>query len=63
MEEVLVKHPRLRVNLMHAGYPLLDDLLALYMPTRRCTSIAGGLDRRTHADSPLAGTAISACYQ
>jgi predicted TIM-barrel fold metal-dependent hydrolase len=29
IEEVLVKHPRLRVYLMHAGYPLLDDLLAL----------------------------------
>lgn len=29
LEEVLVKHPRLRVYVMHAGYPLLDDLLAL----------------------------------
>jgi hypothetical protein len=29
MEEVLVRYPRLRVYLMHAGYPLLDDLLAL----------------------------------
>lgn len=29
MEEVLVRHPRLRVYLMHAGYPLGDDLLAL----------------------------------
>lgn len=29
MEEVLVRHPRLRVYLMHAGYPMLDDLLAL----------------------------------
>ncbi len=29
MEEVLVKYPRLRVYLMHAGYPMLDDLLAL----------------------------------
>ena len=29
MEEVLVRHPRLRVYLMHAGYPLIDDLLAL----------------------------------
>ena len=25
MEEVLVRHPKLRVYLMHAGYPLLDD--------------------------------------
>lgn len=29
MEEVLVKHPRLRVYLMHAGFPMLDDLLTL----------------------------------
>jgi uncharacterized protein len=29
MEEVLVRHPRLRVYLQHAGYPMLDDLLAL----------------------------------
>ena len=29
MEEVLVRHPRLRVYLMHAGFPLLDDLLAV----------------------------------
>jgi uncharacterized protein len=29
MEEVLVKQPRLRVYPMHAGYPLLDDPLAL----------------------------------
>ena len=29
LEEVLVKHPKLRVYIMHAGYPMLDDLLAL----------------------------------
>ena len=29
MEEVLVKHPKLRVNIMHAGFPMLDDTLAL----------------------------------
>lgn len=29
MEEVLVRHPKLRVSLMHAGYPMLDDLLAV----------------------------------
>lgn len=29
MEEVLVKHPKLRVYIMHAGYPMLDDMLAL----------------------------------
>lgn len=29
LEDVLVRHPRLRVYIMHAGYPLLDDLRAL----------------------------------
>ena len=29
MEEVLVRHPRMRVYLMHAGYPMIDDLLAV----------------------------------
>ena len=29
LEPVLVKHPRLRVYIMHAGFPMLDDLLAL----------------------------------
>jgi predicted TIM-barrel fold metal-dependent hydrolase len=29
LEDVLVKHPRLRVYVMHAGYPLLDDMLAV----------------------------------
>ncbi len=29
LEEVLVRHPKLRVYVMHAGYPLLDDMLAL----------------------------------
>jgi len=29
LEEVLVRHPRLRIYIMHAGYPLIDDLLAV----------------------------------
>jgi uncharacterized protein len=29
LEDVLVKHPKLRVYIMHAGYPMLDDLLAV----------------------------------
>lgn len=29
LEEVLVKHARLRVYIMHAGYPMIDDLLAV----------------------------------
>lgn len=29
LEDVLVRHPRLRVNVMHAGYPMLDDTVAL----------------------------------
>lgn len=29
LEDVLARHPRLRVYIMHAGYPLIDDLRAL----------------------------------
>jgi hypothetical protein len=29
IEEMLIKHPKLRVSLMHAGWPMLDDLLAV----------------------------------
>jgi uncharacterized protein len=29
LEEVLLRHPRLRVYIMHAGWPMIDDLLAL----------------------------------
>lgn len=29
IEEVLVRHPKLRVYIMHAGYPMIDDLLAV----------------------------------
>jgi predicted TIM-barrel fold metal-dependent hydrolase len=29
LEEVLVQHPRLRLYVMHAGWPMLDDMLAV----------------------------------
>jgi hypothetical protein len=29
LEPVLVRHPSLRVYIMHAGWPMIDDLLAL----------------------------------
>jgi uncharacterized protein len=29
IEEVLARHPKLRVYIMHAGYPMVDDLLAV----------------------------------
>jgi hypothetical protein len=29
LEEALMKHPKLRVWIMHAGWPMLDDLLAI----------------------------------
>jgi uncharacterized protein len=29
IEEALIKHPRLRISLAHAGWPMLDDLLAV----------------------------------
>jgi predicted TIM-barrel fold metal-dependent hydrolase len=29
LEDLLAKHPKLRVQVMHAGYPLIDNMLAL----------------------------------
>lgn len=29
LEEVLIRHPRLRINVMHAGWPMLDQMIAL----------------------------------
>jgi hypothetical protein len=29
VEDLLLRHPRLRIYLMHAGYPMIDDLLAV----------------------------------
>lgn len=29
LEDVLVKHPKLRLYVMHAGYPMLDDMLTM----------------------------------
>lgn len=29
LEEVLVEHPKLRVYVMHAGYPMIDEMLAM----------------------------------
>lgn len=29
LEDVLVKHPKLRVYVMHAGFPMIDDLLTM----------------------------------
>jgi len=29
LEDVLIRHPKVRVWIMHAGYPLLDDTIAL----------------------------------
>jgi predicted TIM-barrel fold metal-dependent hydrolase len=29
LEEALLRHPKLRVYIMHAGWPMIDDLLAV----------------------------------
>ena len=29
LEDVLARHPKLRVQIMHAGYPMIDNLLTL----------------------------------
>jgi hypothetical protein len=49
LEELLVRHPRLRVYVMHAGYPMLDDLLAVlfsYPQVHVELSMADNVERR-----------------
>lgn len=42
LEELLARHPRLRVQMMHAGYPLIDNTLALLQANSRVyVDIAG----------------------
>jgi uncharacterized protein len=43
LEEALVRHPGLRVYLMHAGWPKLDDLLALLWAYPRVHMDTGGI--------------------
>ena len=51
LENVLVRHPRLRVYVMHAGYPLLDDMLALlYAHPQVYVEVGVVVFTRSHAD-------------
>jgi hypothetical protein len=50
LEEVLVKHPRLRVYIMHAGFPMLDDLLAVLYAHPQGARRRGG--HRLHPAAP-----------
>ena len=36
LEPVLIRHPKLRIYVMHAGYPFADDMRALMFSHRRC---------------------------
>ena len=44
IEEVLNRHPKLRVNLMHAGWPYLEDTLALMSVYPQVYADLGALD-------------------
>ena len=49
LEEMLVKHPKLRVYIMHGGYPMLHDLLALLFSHPQVyleLSMAGNVETR-----------------
>lgn len=52
LEEVFVRHPRLRVYFMHAGWPMLDDMLGLlWARTRRSTWTSASSTGRSRAPS------------
>jgi predicted TIM-barrel fold metal-dependent hydrolase len=48
LEEVLVRHPRLRVNLMHAGLPFLEETLAIM---RRYPQVFADLSKISDANA------------
>lgn len=43
LEEALIRHPRLRIYVMHAGWPMLDDMLALMWAYPRVHVDTGGI--------------------
>ncbi|MGH8203250.1 MAG: amidohydrolase family protein, partial [Steroidobacteraceae bacterium] len=43
LEDALLRHPRLRVYVMHAGWPMLDDLLAVMWAHPQVYAEVGGI--------------------
>jgi predicted TIM-barrel fold metal-dependent hydrolase len=43
LEDALVRHPKLRVYIMHAGWPMLDDLLAVFWAHPQVYAEVGGI--------------------
>jgi uncharacterized protein len=43
LEDALVRHPKLRLYIMHAGWPMLDDLLAVLWAHPQVYAEVGGL--------------------
>jgi len=44
LEELLARHPKLRVQVMHAGYPMIDNMLTLLPANSACVCRRGGAD-------------------
>jgi uncharacterized protein len=44
VEDALNKHPKLRLNLMHCGYPYLEDTIALLMQYPQVNADLGAID-------------------
>ena len=53
LEGVLLRHKRLRLFVMHAGWPRLDEMMALLTRTRTCTSTSPGCSRRRSRRAPV----------
>ena len=43
LEDALIRHPKLRLYIMHAGWPMLDDLLAVLWAHPRVYAEVGGV--------------------
>lgn len=43
LEDLLARHPKLRVQVMHAGYPMIDNMLALLQENSHVSVDIAGL--------------------
>ena len=50
LEEVLARHPKLRVQVMHAGYPMIDNMLTLLQANSHVYVDVAGLDLELSAE-------------
>ena len=61
LEELLARHPKLRVQVMHAGYPMIDNMLTLLQANSHVYVDVAGLiwSYPAQGSQPLHSSALS----